>query len=934
MPMRATVMGIVGLVLAVGFGGCGGGGGGGGFDETGNPRATTPYANLGALEDDIEAAETSPDPADRADTDGDSIPDVVEGRLGTDRALSDTDLDGTDDAFELFGDDFDRSDPIPDDDRDGLIAPLDDDDDGNGSNDGLTVDTDGDGVANYLEVYGYSFDFLTGRFVPWDGDEDSPRFFTDPLQPSTDQDAYPDGMEVSGALLDPAVRAPGDDPLVPARPDLVVELQGYTVTLNEDVTVTDSETLSRGREWSRATETTHEHTDERTWQTGGELGFSLKSDSQGIEGKVSHSVGGTQGTTYSTATTVSAGESVTSESGWSVARSSNPTDAARLKLFLRVHNRGTAPVSDFVPTITLKIGGLNVATFEPAGAAIAMLVPGAAYPTGNGVHWVVDAYATGAPLSLTMSELRALELGAPVAITVTQVRGEVMRLAPGGTWESIGDTNEYTARCDAVCASVRIDLEDGTTVHHLVYAGDESPEPRTTLGEALRRLGVDEEGTLTWFDAAGTPHARSLDGYTFSVDPDTLRHNGWSLEIDGADETAAPEGAHLDELRLLPTSQVLVRAPRDPVETPGLTVHYAHFDAFTGEVEVSCADYRGVVSVAIVDDEGQVVLPLEERFAGSGFYGGTVQQTEAFDGSRDLRAVVTNLDDEVVERSLGRLYQPPEPVAPKISTVALDQETHRLYANVESGNPGEANSDVAWVRVFHDKLPDGVLELGSVVNFFEDPNGYEGDLGFELLHADPPLRVVAYVSPGVYTVREIDRDDPGVENVTVYRSTSSDLAANTVLLDAVLRKYAYTTARLDMDAVKDSDVVSTTTETRFGSNPPSEPGSATDLWVVVDGASKNAGAHVGFNLHYARVPGVEYRSLTKAEVEGHLAAGGVRDALAVGTTEGLRVGDVLAVLTSQGRYGKIKVKDIEWKYEAFKGKRSVTVSLSHVTWDN
>ena len=50
---------------------------------------------------------------------GDGVPDEVEDRLGTDPLDRDTDRDGLDDNYELFGVDFDRLDNLPDVDFDG-----------------------------------------------------------------------------------------------------------------------------------------------------------------------------------------------------------------------------------------------------------------------------------------------------------------------------------------------------------------------------------------------------------------------------------------------------------------------------------------------------------------------------------------------------------------------------------------------------------------------------------------------------------------------------------------------------------------------------------------------------------------------------------------------------------------------------------------------
>jgi hypothetical protein len=166
------------------------------------------------------------------DSDGDHLPDDVEQLVGTDPTDRDTDRDGLTDNFEIFGYGYyDPLDFVPDHDLDGNIAPVDGDDDGDQINDGEVIDTDEDGVANYLEYYGYTYDWMTGRFLAWNGDPDVEHWCTDPIQYSTDQDPFSDGAEASSTVMDVAVQAPGNDPLVPAYPNIVVRLEGYAVTM-------------------------------------------------------------------------------------------------------------------------------------------------------------------------------------------------------------------------------------------------------------------------------------------------------------------------------------------------------------------------------------------------------------------------------------------------------------------------------------------------------------------------------------------------------------------------------------------------------------------------------------------------------------------------------------------------------------------------------
>jgi len=876
-----------------------------------------PYADLGQLEDDVDRALASSVPEESLDTDGDSLPDSVEARLGTDPGNRDTDRDGLSDNFELFGTGFERDDPLPDVDRDGVIAPLDNDDDADRTNDGEVIDTDGDGIANYLEYYGYTYDFLTGQFLAWNGDPQVPHFFTDPLQVSTDQDAYSDATEASGALLDPSVESPGDDPLVPAYPNIVVELAGYTVTLNEDVQISQEESLEKGRSWTRETERSYSHTDESSWQVGGEVQYGTQS---GV--KVSANYGQTYSDTNSTSTSIAIGDSVTTAESWSMARSFNPTDAARIKLFLKVHNHGTAPLSNLVPTLTLKIGGLNVATFEPGSPQVLMLVPGGTYPAEAGVYWTVATMADSSPLSLTMTELRALERGAPVSLTVTQIRGDVMRLTADATWERIGDVNEYVARCDAVCANVRIDLGDGQVIHHLIYADDSPSAPVMTVGDALARIGVDEDGFLHYADPDGVPRTRSLGEFTFAFDDDTLRADGWTLAGDGAPETSPPPGFVLEETRLLPGSTLLVRAPRDLQAAPGPVIYFAYLDSLTGEVKVSTADYQGIFSVEVSNEDGSAWLPLTEDIAGAGFYSGFVS-----DGSSGLlKVVVENLAGDRAEADLGRLFVEAGPQAPVIKQLRLDVPNHNLYANVASGNPGDPVSDILWVRAYHPALPDGFLTMDRSIYFFEDPDGYSVDLPSNFTGTD--IEVVAFVTDGVYSRRKVRTS----EIIEAHQIGSVTLDADTEW--PLFGKYQWYLATLDLDTGakrRRGPYVAPWQQSYF-------PTAPDDLWLEVESNQSDAGAMLRFTYdtpygtRHAKLGAVDFDSVTKADIIN--AQPSSYDVLYLKQTgsNGIAIGDVLALRTSAGRYAKLQVTDIKEGGDFWETYKSYDVTVRYLVF--
>ena len=211
------------------------------------------------------------------DSDNDSIPDDVEAMLGSDPNDHDSDHDGVFDYTELFHDwNLDDYAPIPDLDSDGTYAINDPYDVEQARMDGELVDTDEDGIADCLEYYGYVYNWMAATYLPWNGDIGYWYYKTDPMRSSTDQDPYPDGMEVSEVDMDVTVAHPGSLPMVPAYPNIVVKLEGYQVTLNEDIVITEGKSLSKGTSWSTQTEETFSHYDQINY--GGsvtvEAGFS------------------------------------------------------------------------------------------------------------------------------------------------------------------------------------------------------------------------------------------------------------------------------------------------------------------------------------------------------------------------------------------------------------------------------------------------------------------------------------------------------------------------------------------------------------------------------------------------------------------------------------------------------------------------------------
>ncbi len=750
----------------------------------------------GPTQGEVYAAVASSVAAKAPDRDHDGLPDDVEdqfrAQLGCDPDRFDSDGDGVGDAVEIFGASWLYVRALG---AGGALAadqPALRADDAAQPHPADGTDSDGDGVADWLEVAGFRFDWQRSAFVLDTGPD---AFHTDPLQWSTDQDAYSDGMEVSGLNMDVAVRAPGTHPLVPAYPDVVVELQGYTVTLNDQITDGTGRVLETGTSWS--SEVRSEHSNGSETGFGIETGFELGKESKFSFG-VKFDQKWTSTDTYSQAST--RGGSSSEQVSWERARSYSPVDAARLKLFVRVRNRGTAPASNLVPTISVRVGGADVATFEAGEVPVYMLLPGAAYPPDPAINLVLERDAAGNPLTLTDWELKALERGAPITLAVTQKRADVMRL-DDGAWVRVGDVNEYLARIVSVSAGLFLDLgtlpvtgDPARLARRLVYARQGPTAPVVTLADALRwtdGFAFDPEAgySLEYLRDDGSTTTVLLEGqggadrtWRGQVDQATLAHS-WPLG-DGP--------ASLEEvfgMELVPGSEVSLRAPRPPAQDTGPVVHVAYAVPTEAgfEIVVCASDYDAVAGVFFVDkDDRRLALARDGR--GPWFFSRLVDDytmSTSSDGTAVPEAIVVeSLRTDAAGKPLAttaplKVVYTPTAQAPVLRRVTYDNKAKRFYARIEPGGPLQVD-EVDWVRLFHPDLKDGTA-AGSPVGYrtlqptiyaFEDPFGWE----VSPVDFIPGMRLVAHTRGGRFTSRDVtDMQDLGAwRSGTVWLRGGSD----------------------------------------------------------------------------------------------------------------------------------------------------------------
>jgi len=538
---------------------------------------------LGPLEAMNDFLANDPDGVEK-DSDGDGLYDNVEIYLGTDPLNWDSDLDGFEDYWEVFGDVSHV--PVPDGDDDGTIAALDNDDDDDGLNDGRSLDSDGDGIPDYLETYGFVYHSGAPlKYYLWDGDIGDDYYKTNPSQASTDQDQYSDSLEVTKINMDLTVASPGDNPMMAAFPNFVVKLTGYDVQLNSTITETDGTVHTNTSTWNHTTETSTSVTDEWHWEVGAEVGVSMKS----FTGSVNASYGQSHSKTYTESEAVSHGGEMSQAVEWSRATSTNYSEAARIELDLEVQNVGTCVAENVRITLNLKIGGKDIATLihPPAPGTISRLIVGESYP------WVSEQ------VMLTLDELRALRTGAPVTIKITSVKADVVR-REGDTYVYVNDWGLYFTAAENASAHLFLDLGDGHTTEHLVYAGEADWEPVVTLRDALiwaaNAYETSEGPYVRFYQPGGSLGAPApLDEWYFSMD---------QITYDRISSYMQSPGFNFFDTVLTPESVIVAKAP--PIhDTP--KIHWAVLSPRDGKVTAYVDDYffnQSRLTVHFVDKNG------------------------------------------------------------------------------------------------------------------------------------------------------------------------------------------------------------------------------------------------------------------------------------------------------------------------------------------
>jgi len=568
----------------------------------------------GPAEGSIEWLTQMNDESTAPDTDSDGLKDDVEEHLGTDPNHRDSDRDGLTDKYEIFNlaDETGSQSPV-DQNENGISAALDADESSSDCTAYNLPDSDCDGIPNKWEHYGYTYNIDKGKFEKWyvqqdgeisDGpyydDQGNPIAYykTDPTQTSTDQDPYSDSMEASGLNMDKSVVPPGNSPTVPAYPDIYVSMTSYEVS--PVGTITNSRGGQAQDSWSNTV--TDERSSEHHWDVSGTITAKIGVSSLWNGGQVSVTASG--GGQYGTSHTTTDSTSGLSSSDWNEATTTDPSQAAKLILSLLFENRGTATAQNVIPSVSLILGDKGISTYTlPDDKKINVLGPGETFPASG--YWVIGDDDAN-EIVITMDELRSIQLGAPLLLSVPQISADVKQPDGQGGWTATAKWEDYKPRIDGVCARLSVDVGGGQMKDYYVYATDpKDTGPVVTLKDIVLWVAGIEEGG----DGSLSIMGESMDNCRFGFSSDNLQD-----VIDQLGEMG--DGANLLDVVVKPGWQISIKtapATNDP------EIVWAAHDAASRQVAAYVIDYYQISEVQFESTPGGDGIAMTDS-AGSGIY--------------------------------------------------------------------------------------------------------------------------------------------------------------------------------------------------------------------------------------------------------------------------------------------------------------------------
>ncbi len=433
----------------------------------------------------------------------------------------------------------------------------------------VSEDSDGDGISDYDEFHGFTWENKT--------------YFTNPYQASTDRDPYNDYKEITGINMSTAVIVPERHPCVPSYADLKVELEGIEVI--SKCKITSTKTKEKGESWHLSTET------QKWTKAGVEAGCEYTPYWPPFFKAYGYAYA-----YYESYTHTVRSESGWSREEWSKATATDKDEAARLESHIKIKNEGTDAAKNVKLSFNVKIGEDKIADTVWTDVVEWRMEPGEVSD-----EMVIDHDRDG-EIVITLEELKSIECGAPISIKVREVNTKVPWKDKWINWE------DYKGEFEPVSSTIMADFGDGEVKEYNVWSGIHLlPEPphkyihNITINDAINRtIGIREKEDGVYIGWKADREVK-LENWTFGFDNETFQQINETL----------PENWTLYDLLNVTIKQGWVIVMKAPDIKPP-EIHWASYSRDMKGIKAGVSDNENITKVIahvkIGDDYENVTL--------------------------------------------------------------------------------------------------------------------------------------------------------------------------------------------------------------------------------------------------------------------------------------------------------------------------------------
>lgn len=549
------------------------------------------------------------------------------------------------------------------------------------------TDSDNDGISDWLESNGFIIE--SGRIKPWNGDMSVKHYLTDPLNWSTSGDPYSDKMKTLGLQMSNNVMQPArTNPYVAAYPNVKIRL--CSMDIIPIATISDKS----GGSTSEQITTSFTYKDEQTHKGS----ISVKN---GIKVKVSTNpfelvaqewnleiTTGYEGA-RNWGTTSTKTDSSTDSINWETARSVSSDKAAKIRLNMEYINNGTAPLKNVQAKFNIKLGNKVIASVGPNKwdtIPVADFLSTSDDPAHQTYGPFTMTHSSSGEIYLTMDELKAIQLGAPLTIEPIEILATVQRWDVGSnSWSDMSSWNVYNSEITSKTATLIYEDAIGRSKEFKIAAENSYYDPNLKLLDAL----------------AYTGNLETRDGQLF-INGKALT-DGWGFffsdtsDVSTQLQTLESQGKGLLDLELKAGETFIISEPKDNSE-PSISFARVSPDNKYIYAGVISGDYNIESVTAKLKINGVVTsVPLSTDDLGSLYF----NKTE-FSGTLDpaYAGTITVVDscNNIVEKSItpsmgkdGLKYVPLDSTHDLMpSSASLNQTEGTYYASLDQYPNAEA----------------------------------------------------------------------------------------------------------------------------------------------------------------------------------------------------------------------------------------------------